>query len=54
MTHSVIISRQGVRHGASETDTHLHVKKHDGYDCPLWGFVDDVCVGEPAVDKTGK
>lgn len=32
--------------------THLHVKKHDGYDRPLGGFVDDVCVGEPAVDKT--
>lgn len=32
--------------------THLHVKKHDGYDGPLGGSVDDVCVGQPAVDKT--
>lgn len=31
-----------------QTHTHLHVKKHDGYDGPLGGFVDDVCVGEPA------
>lgn len=48
----MIISRQGVRHGATETDTHLHVKKHDGYHRPLGGFVDDVCVGQPTVDKT--
>lgn len=34
-----------------KTDTHLHVKKHDGYDRPLGGFVDDVHVGEPVVDK---
>lgn len=40
--------------GCTSWCTNLHVKKHDGYDCPLWGFVDDVCVGEPAVDKTGK
>lgn len=32
----------------TDTHTHLHVKKHDGYDGPLGGFVDDVCVGEPA------
>lgn len=30
------------------------MEKHDGYEGPLWGFVDDVCVGEPVVLKTNK
>lgn len=39
---------------ASQTHAHSHVKKHDGYDRPLGGFVDDVLVGEPAVDRKRK
>lgn len=27
----------------------LQMKKHNGYERPLWSFVDDVCVGEPVV-----
>lgn len=23
------------------------MEKHNGYEGPLWSFVDDVCVGEP-------
>lgn len=48
--------RQDVFPGVSvhRTDTHLHVKKHDGYDRPLGGFVDDVRAGEPVVDKNVK
>lgn len=53
VTHSVVISRQVyVMVHQKQTHTHLHVKEHDGYDGPLGGFVDDVCVGEPAVDRT--
>lgn len=39
---------------ASQTYAHLQVKEHDGYDRPLGGFVDDVLVGEPVVDRKGK
>lgn len=33
---------------------HLQMEKHDGYERPLWSFVDDVCVGESVVERKGK
>lgn len=46
---------QGTLDGsAPQTHAHSHVKKHDGYDRPLGGFVDDVLVGEPVVDRKRK
>lgn len=27
----------------------LQLEEHNSYQSPLWSFVDDVCIGEPAV-----
>lgn len=52
---AVLVQSMKLRHShSSRRMVYLQMEKHDGYERPLWSFVDDVGVGESEVARKGK